>query len=98
MRRDEHRTPGNPVGDRAADQHEAQHRDHPRGEHDAELLDRLSRPATATELAAELGLSLGTVGRHLRILREAGLIVGLRDGHKVVYRLTVRGADLITYN
>ncbi|HZX07801.1 winged helix-turn-helix domain-containing protein, partial [Kribbella sp.] len=63
-----------------------------------ELLDRLSHPATATELAAELGLSLGTVGRHLRILRDAGLIVGLRDGHKVVYRLTVRGADLTAYN
>ncbi|MEV6891126.1 MULTISPECIES: winged helix-turn-helix domain-containing protein [Kribbella] len=64
----------------------------------AELLDRLSRPGTASELAAEFGLSLGTVGRHLRILRDAGLIVGLRDGHKVVYRLTVRGADLIAYN
>ncbi|MGZ0150495.1 winged helix-turn-helix domain-containing protein [Kribbella sp. WER1] len=63
-----------------------------------ELLDRLSRPGTASELAAELGLSLGTVGRHLRILRDAGLIVGLRDGHKVVYRRTVRGADLTRYN
>lgn len=60
----------------------------------AELLSRLSRPGTASELAEELELSLGTVGRHLRILRDAGLIVGLRDGHKVVYRVTVRGAEL----
>ncbi|GAA3139859.1 hypothetical protein JOF29_000370 [Kribbella aluminosa] len=37
MRSDEHRTAGKPIGDRATDQHEAQHRDHPRGQHDAEL-------------------------------------------------------------
>jgi len=61
----------------------------------AELLSRLTRPGTASELARELGLSLGTVGRHLRILRDAGLIVGLREGHKVVYRVTVRGAELV---
>ncbi|MFC6155052.1 winged helix-turn-helix domain-containing protein [Kribbella jiaozuonensis] len=60
----------------------------------AELLLRLSRPGTASELAEELGLSLGTVGRHLRILRDAGLIVGVREGHKVVYRVTVRGTEL----
>lgn len=61
----------------------------------AELLNRMSRPGTATELARELEVSLGTVGRHLQILRDAGLIVGLREGHKVVYRLTVRGASLL---
>ena len=61
----------------------------------AELLSRLTRPGTASELARELGLSLGTVGRHLRILRDAGLIVGLREGHKVVYRVAVRGAELV---
>lgn len=59
------------------------------------ILARLSRPATVSELARELELSLGTVGRHLRILRDAGLIVSLRDGHKVVYRITDRGAGLL---
>ncbi|MFF0344893.1 winged helix-turn-helix domain-containing protein [Kribbella sp. NPDC004875] len=59
------------------------------------ILAALSRPATVSELARDLGLSLGTVGRHLRILRDAGLIVSLRDGHKVVYRLTERGACLL---
>jgi DNA-binding transcriptional ArsR family regulator len=59
------------------------------------VLAGLSRPATVSELARDLELSLGTVGRHLRILRDAGLIVSLRDGHKVVYRLTDRGAGLL---
>jgi DNA-binding transcriptional ArsR family regulator len=43
-------------------------------------------------------MSLGTVGGHLAVLRDAGLIVGTRVGRRVVYRCTDTGdllADLI---
>lgn len=60
----------------------------------ARILAELERPATSTELAAMLGLSLGTVGGHLTVLREAGLVTGARVGRRVVYRRTETG-DLL---
>ncbi|SHN28936.1 ArsR/SmtB family transcription factor [Streptomyces yunnanensis] len=57
----------------------------------ATLLHCLRQPATSTELAARLQQSLGTVGGHLAVLRDAGLIVGTRVGRRVVYRCTERG-------
>ncbi|MEU5302437.1 helix-turn-helix domain-containing protein [Streptomyces noursei] len=57
----------------------------------ATLLHSLRQPATSTELAARLQRSLGTVGGHLAVLRDAGLIVGTRVGRRVVYRRTERG-------
>ncbi|MFB7635189.1 helix-turn-helix domain-containing protein [Streptomyces sp. NPDC056149] len=61
----------------------------------ATLLDALRQPATSTELAARLGQSLGTVGGHLAVLRESGLVVGTRIGRRVVYRRTERGELLV---
>ncbi|WLQ42688.1 winged helix-turn-helix domain-containing protein [Streptomyces laculatispora] len=60
----------------------------------AAVLHELERPATSTELALHFGQSLGTVGGHLAVLRDAGLISGTRVGRCVVYRRTGAG-DLL---
>lgn len=60
----------------------------------AAILHELERPGTSSELAAHLQLSLGTVGGHLAVLREAGLVAGTRVGRRVVYRRTEAG-DLL---
>jgi len=62
----------------------------------ARVVRELRRPATSTQLAAALGVSLGTVSTHLAVLREAGVVAGARVGRAVVYRLTDRGTDLLT--
>jgi DNA-binding transcriptional ArsR family regulator len=61
----------------------------------AAILHELQRPATTSELAAHLGLSLGTVGDHLAVLRNADLVTGTRIGRRVVYHRTETG-DLLT--
>jgi ArsR family transcriptional regulator len=42
------------------------------------------------DLAAELGLSQPTTSRHLKILRESGLVSTVRQGPSVEYSLTDR--------
>jgi DNA-binding transcriptional ArsR family regulator len=44
-------------------------------------------PATAGELAALLPIARPGVSRHLRVLREAGLVEVRRDAQRRVYRL-----------
>jgi len=52
------------------------------------LLDSLSAgPATAGELAALLPIARPGVSRHLRVLREAGLVDVQRDAQRRVYSL-----------
>ncbi|WP_344879745.1 winged helix-turn-helix domain-containing protein [Allokutzneria multivorans] len=65
------------------------------GDNRATILRELGEPATSSELAAQLGLSLGTVGGHLAVLRDAELITGDRVGRRVVYRRTAKG-ELLT--
>jgi DNA-binding transcriptional ArsR family regulator len=60
----------------------------------ASILLELHRPATTTELATTLDVSLGTAGGHIAILRDAGLIEGTRVGRRVVYRRTDDGDRL----
>jgi len=43
--------------------------------------------ACGCDLEAPLGLSQPTVSHHLRILREAGLVIGEKSGRWVHYRL-----------
>ncbi len=62
----------------------------------AAILHALERPATTSELAAHLGHSLGTVGGHLAVLRDANLVAGTRVGRRVVYRRTATG-DLLAH-
>ncbi|MEV5510641.1 helix-turn-helix domain-containing protein [Streptomyces orinoci] len=60
----------------------------------AAVLHELRHPATSSEPAVLLGWSLGTVGGHLAVLRQAGLITGTRVGRRVVYRRTESGDAL----
>jgi DNA-binding transcriptional ArsR family regulator len=53
------------------------------------MLDRLrSGEATVQELADETGTSQQNVSKHLRILRQAGIVGGRREGAHVYYRIT----------
>jgi len=60
----------------------------------ARILAELAVPATTTQLAAMLGLVVGTVGEHIAALRAAGLISGVRTGRSVLYRRTPLGDAL----
>jgi DNA-binding transcriptional ArsR family regulator len=52
------------------------------------VLDTLTRgPATAGELAALLPIARPGVSRHLRVLREAGLVEVRQDAQRRVYSL-----------
>lgn len=62
----------------------------------AGLLRELDRPASPTELAAALTASLGTVGGHLAVLRDAGLVNATRSARRVIYRRTNLGDQLVT--
>lgn len=46
-----------------------------------------SRSRYVTDLAEELGLPQSTVSRHLRVLRERGLVIAQREGPAVLYAL-----------
>lgn len=52
-----------------------------------------------TELATELGLNQPTTSRHLKILRERGLVETLRNGTTITYRLSdprlIQALDLL---
>lgn len=51
--------------------------------------------ACGCELESPLGLSQPTVSHHLRILREAGLVTGHREGRWVHYRVVSSRLDEI---
>ncbi|SEL53657.1 ArsR/SmtB family transcription factor [Streptacidiphilus jiangxiensis] len=61
----------------------------------AELLAWLESPCSTTQLVALTGLPLGSVGRHLRILREARLVERRRAGRSVLYYRTTAGQALL---
>jgi len=46
------------------------------------------RPRSVNDLADELGLSQPATSRNLKVLRERGLVVSLRQGTTLEYRLT----------
>ncbi|TLY43206.1 MAG: winged helix-turn-helix transcriptional regulator [Nitrospirae bacterium] len=48
----------------------------------------LVREKCVGELVAEVGKQQPHVSHHLRILREAGLIEGIREGQRVCYRVS----------
>jgi DNA-binding transcriptional ArsR family regulator len=52
------------------------------------IVDVLGRgPRSVTELCREVGSPQPTVSRHLRVLREGGVVVATRRGNSVTYRL-----------
>ena len=61
----------------------------------AEILLLIGQPITTTQLAAVTGLSLCTVGDHLRILADAGLAERHRSGANVLYHRTPMGQHLL---
>jgi DNA-binding transcriptional ArsR family regulator len=54
------------------------------------------RPGTTTDLADEFGLTPGTVSHHLKLLQQARVVIPLRRGAMVYYRITDRGARLVS--
>jgi DNA-binding transcriptional ArsR family regulator len=61
----------------------------------ARIIVELRTPATPSQLATLLDVSLGTVSAHLAALRDAGVVDGRRSGRAVYYELTETGEDLV---
>jgi DNA-binding transcriptional ArsR family regulator len=55
----------------------------------------LERPGSTSDLAEHLDRSPPAISQHLGVLREAGLVVGRRDGRHVIYALTDTGERLL---
>ncbi|MER7456704.1 helix-turn-helix domain-containing protein [Micromonospora sp. NPDC126480] len=64
------------------------------GPNRAAILRRLGSPLSTSHLAALTGLSLGSVGDHLRVLLDAGVATKRRSGREVLYWRTPLGAAL----
>ena len=60
----------------------------------ARLLAALADPASTSGLVALTGLPLGSVGRHLRVMLDAGLVQRRRSGREVLYWRTALGDAL----
>ncbi|MET7453783.1 winged helix-turn-helix domain-containing protein [Streptomyces sp. NPDC005574] len=61
----------------------------------AGVLVRLATPLSTSQLTAVTGQGLGSVGRHLRVLLEAGLVERRRAGRSVLYSRTPAGEVLV---
>jgi DNA-binding transcriptional ArsR family regulator len=61
----------------------------------AAILMLLVTPKSTTQLVALTGQGLGSVGRHLQILRAAGLLERRRAGRSVLYRRSAAGDLLV---
>ncbi|GHI06993.1 ArsR family transcriptional regulator [Streptomyces cellostaticus] len=61
----------------------------------AAVLALLGSPMSTTQLTAITGQGLGSVGRHLKVLREAGLVRRWRAGRSVLYARTAAGQVLV---
>ena len=59
------------------------------------VLTLLDQPRTTSQLVAVTGLGLGSVGGHLAVLRDAGLVTRRRAGRSVVYVRTPLGAQVV---
>ncbi|WP_330293714.1 ArsR/SmtB family transcription factor [Streptomyces sp. NBC_00576] len=61
----------------------------------AAVLVLLDSPHSTTQLTAVTGQTLGSVGRHLRVLLDAGLVERRRAGRSVLYSRTAAGEVLV---
>ncbi|MDN3023244.1 transcriptional regulator [Streptomyces sp. S.PB5] len=61
----------------------------------AGVLVLLGSPMSTTHLVAVTGQRLGSVGRHLRVLLDAGLVARRRAGRSVLYERTAAGDVLV---
>lgn len=65
------------------------------GRNRAMILRALADPASTTALVATTGLPVGSVGNHLRVLLEGGLVLRRRSGREVLYWRTALGDTLV---
>ncbi|MDX3613131.1 ArsR/SmtB family transcription factor [Streptomyces europaeiscabiei] len=65
------------------------------GDARARVLVLLDAPMSTTQLCAVTGQGLGSVGRHLRVLLDAGLVRRGRAGRSVLYARTAEGEVLV---
>lgn len=65
------------------------------GDTRARLLAALGDPASSTELGVRLGVTASAVNQHLRVLRDAGLLVSTRYGRSVLYLRSGLGTALL---
>ncbi len=56
----------------------------------------LDREKCVNEIAHELNLSQPHTSHHLQILKNAGLVEGLRDGQRICYRLLPEIGESLT--
>lgn len=68
------------------------------GQSRSRLLAALAAPASTSQLAHSLGMSVGAVGDHLAVLFDAGLLDRARAGRSVLYRRTPLGDALASDN
>lgn len=61
----------------------------------ADVLTALGSPKSPTQLAALTGTGLGSVGGHLRVLLDAGLVTRRRSGRSVLYYRTSTGDAVV---
>jgi DNA-binding transcriptional ArsR family regulator len=61
----------------------------------ADVLTLLGSPMSTSQLTAVTGQALGSVGRHLRVLLEAGLVERRRAGRSVLYSRTAAGEVVV---
>ncbi|UNS98547.1 winged helix-turn-helix domain-containing protein [Streptomyces tubbatahanensis] len=61
----------------------------------AAVLVLLESPMSTTQLVGLTGQSLGSTGRHLKVLRDAGLVHRRRAGRSVLYYRTAAGDTLV---
>ncbi|MFI6102839.1 ArsR/SmtB family transcription factor [Streptomyces sp. NPDC051310] len=59
------------------------------------VLKAIGHGGTTSELARRAGVSLASASQHAGVLREAGLVVTLRQGSSVLHTLTPLGAALL---
>ncbi len=53
------------------------------------------RPSAVGELALTLPVSRPAVSQHLRVLKDAGLVVDERDGNRRIYHLDTGGVEAL---
>jgi len=54
-------------------------------------------PHAVGAIAEEVGLSQQTASHHLRVLREAGLVVGSREGRRHLFAVDTGGLDAVRF-
>jgi DNA-binding transcriptional ArsR family regulator len=60
------------------------------------IFERLAdRPRAVGELADELPVSRPAVSQHLKVLKDAGLVVDRRDGNRRIYQLNPDGVGAL---